>query len=165
MLIHIHQQLTPTPPELGSNPLFHGNLSQIPRPVRAIATFLGCSPVGNWLSGQFLDVSLNRRDTTYRRSMFDLFANNIILFLSSYLVAVVSWILSSRLPRKRMRRAVRVSILYLVFPVFFLGHPFILFQFWMFVVAGIVLMEFKWIMTMLIIWTVLLMVSTHNVET
>ncbi len=112
-----------------------------------------------------LRVPANRRDTTYRRSMFDFFANNIILFLSSYFVAAVSWILSSRLPRKRMRRAVRASILYLVFPVFFLGHPFMLFQFWMFVVAGIVLMDFKWIMTMLIIWTVLLMVSTHNVET
>ncbi len=127
--------------------------------------FLDSFPVRNGLSGRFLDVSLNRRDTTCRRSMFDFFANNIILFLSSYVVAVVSWILSSRLPSKRMRRAVRVSILYLVFPVFFLGHPFMLFQFWMFVVAGIVLMEFKWIMTMLIIWTVLLMVSTHNVET
>ncbi len=127
--------------------------------------FLDSFPVGNGLSGRFLGVSLNRRGSTHRRSMFDFFANNIILFLASYMVAVVSWILSSRLPSKRIRRAVRVSILYLVFPVFFLGHPFMLFQFWMFVVAGIVLMEFKWIMTVLIIWTVILMVSTHNVET
>lgn len=97
--------------------------------------------------------------------MFDLFENNIILFLSSYVVAVVGWILSSRLSSKRMSRTVRVSILFLVFPFFFLGHPFMLFQSWMFVVASIVLMEFKWTMTMLIIWTVLLMVSTHNVET
>ena len=79
--------------------------------------------------------------------MFDFFVNN------------------SRLPSKRMHRAVRVSILYLVFPVFFLGRPFILFQFWMFVVAGIVLMEYKWIMVMLSIWTITLIVSTHNDET
>jgi len=130
-----------------------------------MAAFLDGFQVGNGLSGWIQGINLNRRGSTHRRSMFDFFANNIILFLSSYVVAVVSWILSSRLPSKRMRRAVRASILYLVFPVFFLGHPFVLFQFWMFVVASIVLMEFKWIMTILIIWTVLLMVSTHNVET
>jgi len=52
------------------------------------------------------------------------FVNNIILFPLSYVVAYFSWKYSVKLRNVRVRRAVRASIIFLVFPILGISHPF-----------------------------------------
>jgi hypothetical protein len=63
--------------------------------------------------------------------MNSFFENNLILFLSAYIVAYFAWKYSIKLKNVRVRRATRASILFLFFPVIEISHPFIFDQNWM----------------------------------
>jgi hypothetical protein len=90
--------------------------------------------------------------------------NNLFIFFSYYVVAVGAWILSARLSGVRLRRAVRVSIIFLGFPILYLGHPFLFYQCWMWIVVSIIELDLKWLIILLSIWTLLIVVSTHTVS-
>ena len=88
----------------------------------------------------------------------DFLLNNSILFLSSYVVAVAVWYLSTRLSSGRIRRALRVSIIFLVVPIVYVGHPIIFFQCWMFLLVCIVAWDSQWLQLLLSIWAILILI-------
>lgn len=95
--------------------------------------------------------------------MVTFFENNLVLFLSSYIVAVVAWLLTSRLAKLRIRRAVRASIIFLVFPIFYTGHPFLYYQCWMLLLVYIVKLKVLWLLLFLAIWGIFILISQIKV--
>ena len=91
--------------------------------------------------------------------MFDLFANNIFIFVGSYVIAIFLWRLSSRLYNIRVRRAMRISIVILVFPIIYIHHGILFLQIW----TGLLMYieQFIWdgLMILLGIWAMLIVVS------
>jgi hypothetical protein len=63
--------------------------------------------------------------------MISFFENNLILFVFSYVVAFFAWKYCIKLKSARVRRAVRASIAFLVFPILEIPHPIIFTQTWM----------------------------------
>ncbi len=99
--------------------------------------------------------------------MFQLLANNIFIFVGSYVIAFISWRLSSRLSNIHVRQATKISIVFLAFPIIYLGHPFMFGQCWMlfilsiekFILTGFRIDDLKLIMILLGIWGMLIVFS------
>ena len=86
--------------------------------------------------------------------MSSFFENDILLQLFSIVIAIAGWLYTSKVNNIRARRAIRATLIYLVFPVAYLGHPFLFYQVWMFVVASVVNFDLKWLLIMFSIWFV-----------
>lgn len=85
--------------------------------------------------------------------------NNITLFIAIYLVGGVAWVLCSNLSSIRIRRGLRASIVFLAFPIFYLGHPVLFYQFWMFLLVSIKELDFEKIAILLAIWGIFVVIS------
>jgi len=114
--------------------------------------------VTNKLTFNLVDAILLDLVDDFGLNTSNFFVNNSILFLSSYVVAVAVWFLSVRLPSVRIRRALRVSIIFLVVPVIYIGHPLIFFQCWMFLLVSIVGQDSQWLLFVLSIWAILILI-------
>lgn len=96
--------------------------------------------------------------------MQNLFENNLTLFVFSFFVGVVVWFIAAKINNIRFRRALRASILFLVFPIYYLGHPFLFYQCWMFIVASIVDFNLKWLFIMFGIWGIVILISQKTLK-
>ena len=87
------------------------------------------------------------------------FENNIWLQLFSIAIAIVGWFYTAKIDNTRVRRLIKGSLIYLVFPVFYFGHPFLFYQVWMFVAASVIHLNIKWLFIMFSIWLVIVGLS------
>jgi len=87
------------------------------------------------------------------------FENNIALFISAIVIAIVLWIIARKIEHKRFRRAVRASIIFLVFPIFYLGHPFLYYQSWMILFVCIADLNFQPLPIYFAIWSIFIALS------
>jgi len=90
--------------------------------------------------------------------------NNIWLLLLSVAFAVVAWLFCKRIENTRVRRATRATIIFLVLPVFYLGHPFLFYQMWGLLLASIVNLKPMWFFIYLAVWGVFVGISQINVK-
>ena len=90
--------------------------------------------------------------------------NNIWLLLLSVGIAAVTWLYCKRLENIRLRRATRATIIFLVLPVFSLGHPFLFYQVWVLLVASIVNIELMWFLIYLTVWGVFIGISQVGIK-
>ena len=96
--------------------------------------------------------------------MADIFENNLILFLSSLVIGVIAWVFSSRISSVRVRRAAKGTIIYLLFPVVYLGHPFLYYQCWMLLLIYITEMKLSWLLLFMLIWGVFIALSQIKIK-
>ena len=87
------------------------------------------------------------------------FENNIFLFIFIYALGIVGWFLLYKVSNLRIRRAARASIIFLVFPIFFFGHPFLYYQTWMLIFAYIADFNLIMFLVSLGIWGLFLLFS------
>lgn len=66
-----------------------------------------------------------------------LFENKLVLFLLAYYVAYGAWMLVSKMTKKSIRIGMKGLIVFLVFPVFYFGQPFLYYQCWMLLVMAV----------------------------
>lgn len=69
--------------------------------------------------------------------MFEFLGNNLLLLFSTYVVAIIAWFLCARIESWRVRRGLRVSIIFLSVPIIYFGHPFVYFPLWVLLVMFI----------------------------
>lgn len=91
--------------------------------------------------------------------MPNFFENNLILFLSSYVVGIFAWVHCSKLSNIRIRFGIRASIIYLLFPIFYMGHPFLYYQCWMLLIVYITELQIGWLLVSLLILAVFILIS------
>ena len=96
--------------------------------------------------------------------MSTFFENNIWLVILSFAVAVIAWLSCSKMNNIRIRRATRATIIFLVIPIFYLGHPFLFYQVWVLIVASVVNSEFMWLLIYLVAWSVFLGFSQIGIK-
>jgi len=92
------------------------------------------------------------------------FENNLPLFFGGIAFAIIFWIISKKIENNRGRRAVRATILFLVFPIFYLGHPFLYYQSWMIIACGIGDLDIKPLSIVLCAWAVFVALSQINIK-
>ena len=92
------------------------------------------------------------------------FENNLLLFVVGISFAIIFWVLSKRIENHRLRRAVRATILLLVCPIFYLGHPFLYYQSWMMIVCAIGDFDIKPLAIFLCAWAVFVALSQINIK-
>jgi len=91
--------------------------------------------------------------------MYIYFENNIILFVLTYVVASVYFVASRLIKNKRLRRAANASIIFLIFPIFYIGDPFLFYQCWMLIVIYLLDMNISWLLTFMGIWSMCIVLS------
>ncbi len=96
--------------------------------------------------------------------MSSFFENNIWLILFSVVIAIAIWRVCSKLKNNRIRRAIRATIIFLVFPIFYAGHPLLFYQVWMFIMASIVNFNLKWLLILFVSWLVFIGTSQIGVK-
>ena len=96
--------------------------------------------------------------------MSTFFENNIWLLLLSVGIAAVTWLYCKRVENIRLRRAIRATIIFLIIPVFNLGHPFLFYQAWVLLIASIVNIEPMWFLIYLAVWGLFVGVSQVGIK-
>ena len=92
------------------------------------------------------------------------FENNLPLFVGGIFFAIIFWIISKRIDNDRGRRAVRATILFLVFPILYLKHPFLYYQSWMMIVCVIGEFDIKPLSILICAWAVFVALSQINIK-
>ena len=135
-------------------------------------------PYGNQLSVNLPDVNLTENINSYfllagsylvfeyfEKIIFGSFENYVIVVIVAYVLAGGAWFLSRRVTSPLVRRAVRASIIFWVFPILIpAGHGFIFGQPWVFF---LLVAASDWIvstLSILGIWVAVLIFSTHNIK-
>lgn len=83
--------------------------------------------------------------------------NNFLVFWASYVLAAGAWIAASRVSSLPVRRVLRVSIVFLVFPIVYLGHPFLYYQVWMLLLGYATEPNLPWLLLSVLVWSGLIM--------
>jgi len=91
--------------------------------------------------------------------MNEIFENNLILFISTFIVSVFAWLASSRIKNVRKRRAIKASVIMLAFPVVYLGHPVLFYSSWMILFVYGANLQIVPLVVYLLIWLTLIGVS------
>ena len=93
------------------------------------------------------------------------FENYLIVVILAYVAAGVVWFLSRRVSSPLVRRAVRTSIIFWVFPIIIpAGHGFIFSQPWVLLIMVAASGGIGLSTAILGIWVIVLVVSTHKVK-
>jgi CDP-diglyceride synthetase len=96
--------------------------------------------------------------------MSSFFENNIWFLVASLAVAAIVWKLSSKIEKTRVRRGLRATLIFLMFPVFYLGHPFLYYQVWVLIAASIINLNLMWLAIFLVVWAVFVGLSQIGVK-
>jgi len=90
--------------------------------------------------------------------------NNALLFWIGIVVAIGTWIYCYKVRDARYRRPLRASTIFLSFPIVYLGHPFLYYQSWMFLVVYISELNFFAIGIYLLIWIAIVGLSLRGAD-
>lgn len=88
-----------------------------------------------------------------------IFENNVLLFVLGYVVAIFLWIISKKIGNQKVRKALRVSVIFLFLPLFYLWHPFLFYQVWMMIVISIVEFDILPLACLMAVWGIFLILS------
>jgi hypothetical protein len=89
----------------------------------------------------------------------DYLENNFTLILIAWFFSAFLYQTGKRIQSKVLRRVFRVSIVFLVFPVAYLGHPILVYQVWMLIFAYVTQDSFDALAISGSVWLVLVLVS------
>ena len=84
------------------------------------------------------------------------FENNLVLFLATWAIAAFAYVVAGKVPSARLRRAIRVSAVFLSVPLLYLGHPFLYYQVWMAIATCITEPNTGGLAVLIAIWLVAL---------
>jgi len=80
------------------------------------------------------------------------FENNLFLFLAAMAIAIAAWMACSQIADIRFRRAAKASIVFLAFPIVYLGHSFLFYQSWMLLVIYIAQLSVVSLILYFVVW-------------
>lgn len=89
--------------------------------------------------------------------MLSTLENNLLIFCASYVLAAGAWLAAGRVASLPVRRALHVSIGFLVFPIVYLGHPLLYYQVWMLLLAYATEPNLPWLLLSLLTWSGLIL--------
>jgi len=87
------------------------------------------------------------------------FENNLNWVGLALLAASILWMLIGRVQKPAICRIVRASILFLIFPLVYLGHPVFFYQVWMLLPIYFSESDFLGMSILFVIWAIVLIIS------
>ncbi len=90
--------------------------------------------------------------------------SNVYILIGSTIVATFGWFASKNIENIRVRRAVKTSIIYLILPIPFLGHPLFYYQVCSLLIYYIIDFNLQGLLVLLIIWLGLVVISQYRIK-
>ena len=82
--------------------------------------------------------------------------NNFLLFAACYIFGIIGWFLAGKLSSWKIRRSVRITIVILVIPIVWLGHPILVYQIWVLVLGLALQGSVEYVAGITVVWGVIL---------